>query len=386
MTCCNSLSQAVNEGHLDCIRYLYPNVHLDASVGARLAIEIGRTDAIVLLHTLGRSWGKSDRYTAVRYGRTDIYKYLCEHGCPGDLKSECEQAVSFGALECLRHIHSLGYRFENTDLCEDAAAKGHLDCLKYLHENGCPWDNRVCRSVARLGRLDCLQYLHENGCALDTRVSVAAALGGHEHILKYIHSRNGPWDEHAVISAVSGGHLACLKYLHEHGCPWNAQACVTAAENGKDVCLKYLHENGCEVGEYTILIAANKFRSSHFSAVAQQYYHCLKYLVQNQCPWKENFSQLAISKCPLVNYAMDHFAHDDYAFVQNVLKDRTWFQVYQLKIGEPLTKHNLHIIHKVRRIQREWLRYSYNPVNLVGHNRMITTMKTFTPPSHIKIA
>ena len=69
---------------------------------------------------------------AVINGHLDCLKYAHENGCEWDSKT-CYGAAQYGHLDCLKYAHENGCEW-NVEICWIAAGKGHLDCLKYAHE------------------------------------------------------------------------------------------------------------------------------------------------------------------------------------------------------------------------------------------------------------
>ena len=99
---------------------------------------------------------------AVENGHIDCLKYLHENGCSWSTET-CNKAAENGHIDCLKYLHENGCPW-STETCNKAAQYGHLYCLKYLHQNGCPWSTETCTKAATNGHLDCLEYAHENGC------------------------------------------------------------------------------------------------------------------------------------------------------------------------------------------------------------------------------
>jgi len=155
-------------------------------------------------------------------------------------------------------------------------------------------------------------------------------------------------DDTACAYAARSGQLECLKYLHENGCPWDATACAYAARRNQLECLKYLHENGCPWD-------VNTYKSIH--------------------KWKldEDISYIL----ELEIYAMKHDCPMDmatYRIYKTKYQTELWFQLYMLE-KRILNEYTLHIHHKIKRIQRAWIKAAHDPYTKVGKRRMLKTVE-----------
>jgi hypothetical protein len=97
---------------------------------------------------------------AVKNGHLDCLKYLYEIGCSGDEKT-CAFAAKNGHLDCLIYLHENECPWDGWT-CFYASVHGHLDCLKYAHEKGCPCKETTRDRTREENKLDCLNYLIEN--------------------------------------------------------------------------------------------------------------------------------------------------------------------------------------------------------------------------------
>ena len=127
-----ALSAALN-GHLDCLMYLYKNIH---------------------------SRNRKTTWWAANGGHLDCLKYLHENRCPWDV-NVMAQAAAQGHLECLKYLHENKCPWDSSAM-GSAATHGHLNCIKYLHENGCPWADTEIWNAINNKHLDCIKYLREN--------------------------------------------------------------------------------------------------------------------------------------------------------------------------------------------------------------------------------
>ena len=74
-----------------------------------------------------------------------------------------------------------------------------------------------------------------------------AARIGSVRMLKWWRENDIPWPPKnaCVLLAVIYGHLPALQWLHENGCPLHGQACYFARAGGNWHCLRYLVDNEC---------------------------------------------------------------------------------------------------------------------------------------------
>ena len=108
---------AAQEGHLDCLRFLFDKVKPS------------------------RETEQSSATAAAREGRIDILKYFVEERkIPGHVKTLClVQSALGGHLDCLKYlVEEAKAVFVKYSPIAYARYKEHTECLHYLREKGCP--------------------------------------------------------------------------------------------------------------------------------------------------------------------------------------------------------------------------------------------------------
>lgn len=250
---------AAQNGHLDCLIYLYEHSSRKWSKSLYWevcidVVDFGSLQCLQWLHEnseVSRWWDKRIYDSAAFRGNLDCLRYLHENGCPRD-----------------------------PDALTTAAGHGQLDCLKYLHEQGHPLNAAAIRNATRCKQFDCLQYLHGNGCPIDGEIYLAAVQTDDMQYVRYVydeieHDTNHSWpgDERACEMAARNGNVECLEYLHRQGCPWDESTTIAAAGKGHLWCLIYACREGCPC-------SANVCSA----AVAGVQLDCLKWLIDHDCP------------------------------------------------------------------------------------------------------
>lgn len=350
------MAVAAREGMLAVMQYLHyvhPKLPRSESVCVQ-AVEGGHLECLRFAHENGWFCSKAVTEAAVQFGRPACLKYAFQHQCPFDAQTLCQQAYQAGHVACLRYAHEHGCDLLLNTPCM-AAGSGGLECLQYAHEHGVAfspltsvgaamvgnlaclyylrekgyvWNRLTCQIAAKYGQLECLKFAHENGCSLTATTCEIAAEHGHLSCLQYAHQHGGTWTDAAVIQAAKGNHADSLQYLlthssagrtvlvtehcarhgnldmlclaRAHGCPWNTSTCIAAAAKGHLAVLQYLHENQCAWNEDMCTAAA---RNGHLS--------CLQYAHQHGCPWSDETYSAAVENLGTSKHCAEYLHEHD---------------------------------------------------------------------------
>ena len=80
-------------------------------------------------------WNSKTMEIAVENGSIDCLKYLYENGCPVN-NDICDYAAQAGHVECLIYLHKVGIK-PTSKTCFYAVYNCHIKCIEYLIQNGC---------------------------------------------------------------------------------------------------------------------------------------------------------------------------------------------------------------------------------------------------------
>jgi hypothetical protein len=112
-----SCEQAVLQGHLDCVRFLFDKVKPSRETEEKAAMQ------------------------AAAYGHLDIVKYFVEERkITDDLKRECViNTAKFGQLDCLKYlVEEAKVPLEHWRFIAITRYFEQPECVNYLLEKGCP--------------------------------------------------------------------------------------------------------------------------------------------------------------------------------------------------------------------------------------------------------
>ena len=112
-------------------------------------------------------------------------------------------------------------------------------------------DNDGALSLPREQVLELLESIQEKLgpiciCPRESLFYYAAMIGS-VRMLKWGRENDIHWPPKKICTSVSAylGHLPALQWLHENGCPLHGQACYYAASSKRWHCLQYLVDNEC---------------------------------------------------------------------------------------------------------------------------------------------
>lgn len=196
---------------------------------------------------------------ACRYGHLHFVKYILEDMEPHpkinkSKTSPCAQAAKGGHLEILQFLREHKFKWDHNTMW-DACENGHIDIVKYVIENKCPWTSSSLESAIRKNNFEIVEFLTE-------------------------HVREKKEFKLATLIAATNGHLEMLKYLHEHGFPSDESLCDASSEHLD--CLIYVHE----------VIKVEWSKDTCLSCLAENNLSCLKYAIENGCPYKHHLQKL----------------------------------------------------------------------------------------------
>lgn len=236
-----TLNVAVENGHLDLVKYLMDQkitVQHDLAISAASS---GNVDVLKFVHERGLPWTtgqyKNIYTAAISSNSVACMKYAFENGCPlpaTDLQTICRAAVDHNALDCLKYAREIGCDWNASDsftgLCYIAMTNGFFEVFKYLHENGCSLNQNFCSLAARSGRLEFMKYARKF-VRWDDSVCVAAAQYIQPTCLKYAHDQGLKMSPEVIREAITCSNLICLKYAVENGCEWPSDVWELAEES-----------------------------------------------------------------------------------------------------------------------------------------------------------
>ena len=278
------------------------------------AAKHGLYDDLVYAHRSGFAWHRRACDFAAQNGHLDCLVYLFENVCRGHpyfdarvafTELTCESAAHNGKLECLKYCIGVIKKFapnyfrmeSSSGPCDKAAENGHLDCLKYAHENGCRLCVLTMLYAASSGQLECLIYARTHGCHWHESVCAHAAASGQLKCLRYAREHGCPWNSDSYLYAIRYNHVDCIKYLVDHGCPWDSSVCAEAASSDNLDLFEYLRAMRCPMDEKTAWCVVEKGLDR------------LRYVREkHECPWDSSVYCKAASHgfLDVLRYAYDH--------------------------------------------------------------------------------
>ena len=283
---CSALIQSARDGHLNVIKYLvderHVDIHTDNDLALRVSASYGYLPLVKYLALKGANVHAENEdaiYMAAMCGRLEVVKYLAEeHKCDVHLENgraliSSAENGHFDVVKYLGDEHNAGVHADKERALILSAGKGHLDVVKYLVSIGANvhYKNGYAMSMsARNGHLPLVKYFvdelnvtvdADNGGAL-----IGSASKGHLEVVKHlvekgadIHAGNG----YAAMWSAGAGHLEVVKYLVSHGADIhkeNEYALVFSAAAGHLEVVKYLVEE-CSAdthkeNEYALVFSA----------------------------------------------------------------------------------------------------------------------------------
>ena len=205
---CYNSDDAVEKGHLPCIKFVKNNEHLWEMFADTAGIDYpefaskcfldeilfakaaggGHLDILRYLVVIKCPWNNWVTAEAVRNDHLECFEFLYKAGCPVDA-TICDSACYYGSRKCLEYAYEVGFTF---NVSTAAVAVENFECLQFLYEKKCPWDELTCKSAVDKEKLKSLKFLHESGCPWDSRTYYAARLRGNLAILAYLEKEECP--------------------------------------------------------------------------------------------------------------------------------------------------------------------------------------------------
>lgn len=189
---------AIENNHTCIVDYLMEtDNHIFESMSLVHASQNGNLKIIKILRSYGYSWAINPTYfgvdtyvisEAVRYGHTEIVKWMFNEGCPFDYRT-----------------------------FREAAGNGDIDMMAWLKENNCPFNNDASVFASAYSKLDSLKWLHSNGFPWDIRTSFSAAFNGDKKILEFLIDNGCPctFNEESYSTLVNRGHIEILVWIEK---------------------------------------------------------------------------------------------------------------------------------------------------------------------------
>ena len=192
------------------------------------------------------------KYTGIAAKRNniDIIKYLVKDGCDIDC------CVSYEAVEN-DNFEMLEYSIKNNLYDEItfslAATKNNLKMIKYLFKRNCSFDHNACYYAAITGSLEVFKWFVENEFRLNYQIYDCAVIGGNLKLLKYLFrytvcDLSKPYFTNNTLQlAVDKKFFKIVKWLISKKCYMDHYSTYIASKNNDIECLKYLIDNKCPV-------------------------------------------------------------------------------------------------------------------------------------------
>ena len=180
---------AVTYGHLDCLKYLHeakPELYEEWFYCSQdIAAGNGSLDILEYMDEIdldSSHFNHRALFSAAEEGHLDCLKYLYKQQNPKYDWLLVEVTARHNQFDCFKWI--LKHAYLDDDKIYEAAVLGGVEYIEWLHlqANGSfrtklswgklRWSHSACTVAAEHDRLDCLRYLHEEGCpvALNTCV------------------------------------------------------------------------------------------------------------------------------------------------------------------------------------------------------------------------
>ena len=206
----NLLHSAIQQGHLDIVKYAVEHIPKGKEFGADIRSDYGRalTDAAkgghldIVKYLIERGADNNDGrglIAAAEGGHIDIVKYFVNAGANIHTNEErsLNEAIKGGHYEVVKYLMEKGadIHVNNDYPLSIAAAYGQIGLVKYLVEEGGAnvhaGDDIALQFAAEYGHLDIVKYLVNAGANIhvnDDQPLKSAERRGHNDIIRYINS------------------------------------------------------------------------------------------------------------------------------------------------------------------------------------------------------
>lgn len=237
---------------------------------------------------------------AAQYGYTDILEKYIDCGFKDEPTVQyC--AARGGQTECLRLLYAAGYIHDDTLISHEALMSRNVECIEYVMETGCSFvDDESVPVAARHCPVYILKRVVELGAPLTDDAIWEAGMDGRVDSIEYLRSIGCPWDTLSPLGAAMTGEKECIDYLLDNGCPFDESLTEVTASRGHWDLLRHLISRGCPIGprvpeaiaetgdiKFLKEIEAEKYwtKTATFAAASAGELKCLKYLIDNGCPY-----------------------------------------------------------------------------------------------------
>jgi len=187
---------------------------------------------------------------AVKRNEIDILKYLIKDGCNIDCRASYV-AVQNDNFEILKYCVKKNIYSDST--LNVAASENNVKMMKYLIKKNCDFDHVTCNYAANSGSYEALKFLIENNCCLNYDIYDCAVMGGNLKLLKYLFRYTAcdlskpHFTQNTMQIAVNKGFFNIVRWLTSKKCYMDHYSTYTAAKNNDIECLKYLIDNKCPI-------------------------------------------------------------------------------------------------------------------------------------------
>ena len=126
-----SCTIAVENGVLECLKYLHENDYPWDEDTCEYAAKYGYLECLKYAHENGCLWGYETYYKAAKNGHLEILKYADEHECYNSITCKYDSCYAHG--ETPKFI--LGFILHTMDdVYKIVKKRGHKECAKYICE------------------------------------------------------------------------------------------------------------------------------------------------------------------------------------------------------------------------------------------------------------
>ena len=238
------LLHTIHKGHVEIVEYL-------ASMGANVNLEIpvkkwtplgnavchGHLEIVKILIDYGASPNRPFKdkplvYFAVKYGYTDVLKYLLESGARLTVSYQYEGeplihlALKNGHFEVAKCLVENNYPIESLDKhyttpLMQAVKSGDVEIVEFLISQGAkvnyknPFNKRTALGIASsIGQIEIAKILIKHGASIQSQNIKMAIFNEHYDLAKFLISKGGPYESDVLYKILfEKGHFEIVEYL-----------------------------------------------------------------------------------------------------------------------------------------------------------------------------
>ncbi|AVP87597.1 ANK repeat containing protein [Candidatus Phycorickettsia trachydisci] len=285
------ISQAVQEGQIDLVRYLFDlGIDINYMNLAVSALMSDKPEMIELLSAKGCDFntldtnGSNPILSATYSGKINSLKYLAEKEVEINLENLDLRNNPKLTIELIQWLQSQGYdiKKEGHSLMHCAAYRGKTDIIEYLLSEGLDVNVKDEEGktpiyyATKKGRFESIKYLYERGADLkikdndENTLMHIAAKKGRMHIIQWLLDQDIPIDvansegKTPVNSAAQKGRLKVIEFLGKKGADISniesyAQDLIQYAAFEQDVSkITWLKEQGMDISNLTFTVSSKR--------------------------------------------------------------------------------------------------------------------------------